>query len=73
MTQALYTSSRRAPILSNFTAPNMQLPNVKSVYKFFNHVYNLYIINKFTASPPVNEACLRARQLCGVVGDLMFF
>ena len=51
----------------------MQLPSVKSVFKFFDHVSNLYTINKFTTSPSVNDACLGARQLCGVVGDLMFF
>ena len=36
--------------LVSFTAPNKQLPSIKSVIKSFHHVFNSYKIYKLTTS-----------------------
>ena len=38
ITKPLYTYLSKSALLCNFTAPNKQLLNVKSVFKPFNHV-----------------------------------
>ena len=44
----LYLYLSGSTFLISFTAPNKELPSVKSLSKCFDHVSNLYQIYKFT-------------------------
>ena len=46
MPYLLYLYLSRSAFLLSFTAPNKQLPTVKSVFKSFHHVSNSYEIYK---------------------------
>ena len=44
----LYLYLSGSTFLISITAPNKELPSVKSLSKCFDHVFNLYQIYKFT-------------------------
>ena len=48
MSQLLYLYLSTSAFLVSFTAPNKQLPSVKSVFKSFYHGSSLYVIYKCT-------------------------
>ena len=47
MQQPVYLYLSRSAFLVSFTEPNKQLPNVKSVFKFFNYGVNVSEIYRF--------------------------